>query len=52
MIADRLRLVQLVHLADVGRVRVAWSASCRARARSRSTCSATVPRPGRVTVTR
>ena len=26
MSADRLRLVQLVHLADAGLVRVAWSA--------------------------
>jgi hypothetical protein len=27
MSAGRLRLVQVVHLADVGMVRVAWSAS-------------------------
>lgn len=27
MSADRLRLVQLVHLAGAGRVRVAWSAT-------------------------
>jgi hypothetical protein len=27
MSAGRLRLVQLVHLPDVGRVRVAWSAT-------------------------
>lgn len=27
MSAGRLRLVQLVHLRDVGRVRVAWSAT-------------------------
>ena len=27
MSADRLRLVQLVHLADAGLVRVAWSAT-------------------------
>ena len=33
--SGRLRLVQLVHLADVGMVRVAWSASwCEYRVRA------------------
>jgi len=40
MIARRLQLVQLVHLADAGLVRVAWSATW-------SSYLVTVTRPGR-----